>query len=184
MIPALGNHLWQSTAFAAGAWLLTFALRGNRAQTRYWIWMGASVKFLLPFSLLTAIGRHLEWKAAAASLQHLPVRIATGQPFEVVTFTAPAAIAPNHQVLPAILAIVWFIGFAGVVYSAWTRWRRIRSAIQAASSIPLEIPVDLRALSCVGPRAWRLRYPAASAAPARGHRGSADPGSVSRHRRP
>jgi bla regulator protein blaR1 len=41
MIPAyisqLGNHLWQSTLFAAIAWLLTLLLRRNRAQVRYWL---------------------------------------------------------------------------------------------------------------------------------------------------
>ena len=46
MIPSqlqpLANHLWQSTLFAAVAGLLTLALRKNRAQTRYWLWLAAS----------------------------------------------------------------------------------------------------------------------------------------------
>ena len=52
MIPnqllALANHLWQSTLFAGVAGLVTLALRRNRAQMRYWVWLAASVKFLLP----------------------------------------------------------------------------------------------------------------------------------------
>ena len=56
MIPSqlepLANHLWQSTLFAAVASLLTLALRKNRAQTRYWLWLAATVKFLVPFSIL------------------------------------------------------------------------------------------------------------------------------------
>ena len=48
----LGNHLWQSTLFAAVAGLLTLLLRKNHAGARYWLWMAASMKFLLPFSLL------------------------------------------------------------------------------------------------------------------------------------
>lgn len=44
----LMNHSWQSTAFAGVAWLLTLALRKNRAQTRYWVWLAASMKFLMP----------------------------------------------------------------------------------------------------------------------------------------
>jgi hypothetical protein len=51
-IAILGNHLWQSTLFAAAAWLLTLALRRHRAQVRYWLWLAASVKFLVPFALL------------------------------------------------------------------------------------------------------------------------------------
>ena len=48
MIPSafqpLVNHLWQSTLFAAAAGLLTLAFRRNRAQTRHWLWLAASVK--------------------------------------------------------------------------------------------------------------------------------------------
>lgn len=58
-ISPLENHLWQSTAFAAAAWLLTLALQKNQARARYWIWLCASVKFLVPFSLLFAIGAAL-----------------------------------------------------------------------------------------------------------------------------
>src|SRR5262245_52507118 len=66
MIPSqlitLANHLWQSTLFAGVAGLLTLFLRRNRAYLRYWLWLMASVKFLVPFSLLVAagglLGRH------------------------------------------------------------------------------------------------------------------------------
>src|ERR1035437_6450120 len=44
------NHLWQSTGFAAVAVLLALALRANHARARYWLWLAASVKFLVPFS--------------------------------------------------------------------------------------------------------------------------------------
>ena len=50
------NHLWQSTVFALGAGVLTLAFRKNRAQVRYWLWLGASVKFLIPFALLVGLG--------------------------------------------------------------------------------------------------------------------------------
>ena len=55
--PALGNHVWQSTLFAITAGLLTLTLRKNRARVRYWLWLGASVKFLIPFSMLVALGK-------------------------------------------------------------------------------------------------------------------------------
>ena len=57
------NHLWQSTLFAAAAGLLTLALRKNRAPVRYWLWFAASLKFLIPFSLLVTIGSQFEWAA-------------------------------------------------------------------------------------------------------------------------
>src|SRR5258708_39805760 len=55
LVPS-ANHLWQSTLFAGVAGLLTLFLRKNRAHVRYWLWFLASVKFLLPFSLLVAVG--------------------------------------------------------------------------------------------------------------------------------
>lgn len=70
MIPStfqpLANHLWQSTLFAAAAGLLTLALRRNRAQTRHWLWLAASMKFLVPFSLLVDLGSHWGRNAAPA----------------------------------------------------------------------------------------------------------------------
>ncbi len=60
------NHLWQSTLFAAAAWLLTLAVRKNRAAVRYWIWLAASVKFLIPFSALGSIGSRFSWRTATA----------------------------------------------------------------------------------------------------------------------
>jgi hypothetical protein len=57
--PALGNHLWQSTLCVVFAGLLTLILRKNHARARYGLWLAASVKFLIPFSLLVGIGSHL-----------------------------------------------------------------------------------------------------------------------------
>jgi bla regulator protein blaR1 len=54
--PAFGNHIWQSTLFACAMGLLTLAFQKNRARVRYWLWFAASLKFLIPFSLLTALG--------------------------------------------------------------------------------------------------------------------------------
>ena len=55
----IANHLWQSTLFAGAAWLLTLALRKNPARVRHWVWVAASVKFLIPFSVLIAMGGHM-----------------------------------------------------------------------------------------------------------------------------
>ena len=46
------DHVVQSTLFAIGAALLTLAFRGNRARLRSALWFSASVKFLLPYSLV------------------------------------------------------------------------------------------------------------------------------------
>src|SRR6185312_14545374 len=62
----LTAHLLQSTLFAVAAGLLTLAFRGNRAQVRYWLWLSASLKFVVPFALLTSFGSYLETRMPAA----------------------------------------------------------------------------------------------------------------------
>ena len=65
----LANHVWQSTVFAGLAGLLRLAFRKNRALVRYWIWLAASVKFLIPFLLLVSLGGQLGWRTASPVAQ-------------------------------------------------------------------------------------------------------------------
>src|SRR5579872_3882960 len=68
------NHLWQSTGVAAVAVVLALVLRRNHARVRHWLWLTASVKFLIPFSVLASIGGSLgRWLAPAATVSRLPV---------------------------------------------------------------------------------------------------------------
>ena len=57
----LADHLWQSTLVAVAAGLFTLMLRQHHASARYWLWLAASMKFLVPFSLLVSIGKSLTW---------------------------------------------------------------------------------------------------------------------------
>jgi hypothetical protein len=78
----LANHLWQSTLFVIGVGLIALMLRKNCAAVRHRLWLAASIKFLLPFSLLTALGSHIQWRTPAAVLE-APITIAieeAGQP--------------------------------------------------------------------------------------------------------
>lgn len=50
------RHLEQSTVVAVAAWLLTAALRRNRAAVRHGVWFAASMKFLLPLDPLIRVG--------------------------------------------------------------------------------------------------------------------------------
>jgi hypothetical protein len=47
LIHSASSHLVQSTLFAGAAALLTLAFRANRAQVRFWLWLSASLKFLI-----------------------------------------------------------------------------------------------------------------------------------------
>jgi bla regulator protein blaR1 len=140
MIPALGNHLWQSTLFAAVAGALAFALRKYHARIRYWLWLAASAKFLIPFSLLAAMGSHLVWLhfRAGTSTGAFLVMEEAGQPFAqplMHTFSpmpssvSPASLAP---LLPAFLAAVWLCGFLVVLVAWYLRWLRLWATLRNA----------------------------------------------------
>jgi bla regulator protein blaR1 len=66
MFQELANHLWQSTLFAFLVAVLCWWLRKDGAHVRYWLWWAASIKFLVPFSVLTAIGAKFAGGSAAA----------------------------------------------------------------------------------------------------------------------
>ena len=140
------NHLWQSTLFAAVAGLLTLALRKNRASVRYWIWLAASVKFLIPFSLLVTAGAQLGWRTAPV-IAHSQFSFAMdeiSQPFAIPAPTPlPTAAAPALNPLPAILFGVWLCGIViGVVL--WMRWwRQIRSIRRTATLLDLNLPIQM-----------------------------------------
>src|SRR6266496_5623245 len=78
---ALADHLWQSTLFAVAASLLTLALRRNSARVRYILWLAASLKFLVPFSVLIVIGSHLSWRHTSPQTAGLYLVEELGQPF-------------------------------------------------------------------------------------------------------
>lgn len=130
----LANHLWQSTLFAALATGLALMLRNNRAQTRYALWLAASVKFLVPFSLLFAIGARIEWPAAAPIARTAIPAAAhqVTQPFVDFEPLASGAAAEHGVSMVVVLFAVWLVGFVAVVVSWARRWVRVRSAIKSA----------------------------------------------------
>ncbi len=151
MIPAylspLFDHLWQSTLFAALAGLLTLALRKNHAQARHRVWLIASVKFLIPCSLLVGMGAHLGWLSAGRAAQpQLSVAVQeVSQPFTspVAALPIPAISTGAADRIPMILFAVWMCGFMAVTFSWWRGWRRIRAAVRAASPVALEAGVPV-----------------------------------------
>lgn len=142
--PALGNHLWQSTLFALAAGLLTLTLRKNHAAVRYWIWLAASAKFLIPFSLLVAIGNRLAWSSVPAETRAGffvtidAVIDQMSQPFSQVAAKSllSAASTPSlTHLLPAIFATAWLCGFAAVLVLWGMRWLRISAVMRQAAPL-------------------------------------------------
>jgi bla regulator protein blaR1 len=134
---AVADHLWQSTIFALAAGLLTWVLRKNSARVRYWLWFAASLKFLVPFSLLVGIGSHFAWGPSSvrtSSGLYLLVK-EIGRPF--TPFAAPA----TGWVLAQA---IWLCGFCAVLAAWYLRWRRI--SVSLHQGVPLHEGREVEAL--------------------------------------
>jgi bla regulator protein BlaR1 len=138
----VANHLWQSTLFAAAAGLLSLALRKQRAQVRYALWLAASLKFLLPFALLVGIGSQFHWRTEV-SIPQLSLPIAMEQISQPFAHSAQLAAVPAASLMPTVVLGVWIFGFAAVVFAWLKRWRHIRAAVRAASPMQLGIPISV-----------------------------------------
>jgi uncharacterized protein (TIGR03435 family) len=120
--------------FAALAAGLALMLRNNRAQTRYALWLAASVKFLVPFSLLFAIGARIELPGAAP-IAHTAIPAAAHevtQPFVALEPLASGVAAEHGFSLAGVLLVIWLVGFVAVVVSWVRRWVRVRRAMKSA----------------------------------------------------
>jgi bla regulator protein blaR1 len=110
------NHLWQSTLFAAAASSLTLLFRKNNARVRYALWLAASIKFLIPFSLFIAIGSSIEFSGQqSASIVQPAAAIVEGfsQPFGSANLSTdiPAAVkGVQSHLLWMVVVAMWFGG--------------------------------------------------------------------------
>jgi bla regulator protein BlaR1 len=141
--PAMANHLWQSTLFAVVATVLSLALRRNHARVRYRLWLAASVKFLIPFSLLVSLGGHLASPRHSEGVQSglYSVVEELSQPF---THTAAGSVVPVAHAssaahllpwLQGALIAVWLFGSMATLGLWWWRWRRV-SAVVKRGAVP------------------------------------------------
>lgn len=95
-------------------------LRKNRAQVRYSLWLMASVKFFVPFSILVAfgglVGRHTTTTApAVAGFSSLAEQISTPFPATVPQLTAlPVQGSYTMAIVAFVLGAVWATGFRGL----------------------------------------------------------------------
>jgi len=141
------THLWQSTLVLLGAWVLAHACRNNAAAVRYWIWLVASAKFLVPLALLQQLGARL----GRSFPEPLPVDAKLVE-------TANAMFAPSMphslnvaDVLPSPLAVIgvtiWALGAALLCLRWFLQWRSIRSLLAGAPEVSMDLAVPVRITS-------------------------------------
>jgi bla regulator protein blaR1 len=132
ILEAVGNHLWQSTLFAALVALATLAFRRNRAAVRHSLWLMASIKFLAPFALFVSLG-HATGLRAPAPVVHRELTVivdTVGQPFTLVDAqpsprTTKALWTAMTRTLPSIVAVIWMAGSLVLLTAWWIRWTRV-----------------------------------------------------------
>jgi uncharacterized protein (TIGR03435 family) len=149
---SLLRHLWQSTVFTTGVWLLTLALRRNAARLRYRLWMTASLKFLLPFSLLIAAGARLSSpghfdraqpkiatvvEGVAQPLLEAWPADATTRVYVAGTGTGWTTAHASTDWLPLLLLSAWAAGTL-LLLARWMRsWQRLRAAVRRGNPVTL-----------------------------------------------
>src|SRR3569833_911085 len=107
LVDHLLDHLWQSTLFALVAALLVLGLRKASPAVRHGLWLAASIKFLIPFSVLAAAGARLapDVRLPAPAAQAAVLKTAA-EPFSQVLLQAkpePLAVAKApHAAAPAL----------------------------------------------------------------------------------
>jgi uncharacterized protein (TIGR03435 family) len=142
LLSDLANHVWQSTLILAGACGLAWLLRRNSAEARFRIWLAASLKFLVPFAPLIAVGRAIGWPSPTTMPQPmLSTALNTiNQPFvrpPTIVSQMPA-ITVTPVALPGwaeLLTALW-LGGCVVVLAMWTiRWLRVAAIVRASASL-------------------------------------------------
>ncbi len=172
-LPWLINHLWQSTLCAGAAGLMVLALRKNSAAARYRLWLAASLKFLIPFSLLVSLGHSLGWpakpeapavsmapiasKAPASESESKPAApIAVFDRIAVpLALAAPVAAPVDALTLESqwprrllmIGAVVWLCGFGFQLISWMRQWRILRARKRNAVLLEIDVPALIPAMS-------------------------------------
>lgn len=143
MIASLVNHLWQSTVFALVVALAVRMLRNDAARLRYALWLAASLKFLVPFAALAALG------AALAPAFERPMLVITAGPIPLERLAAPVAAESFPRAIAVALAAIWIAGAMLVLLQSARRVRRLAALVDGASPARVAPGVALPVRYCV-----------------------------------
>jgi len=125
-------------------------LRKNSPKVRYWVWLSASLKFLIPFALLVSLGSVIPRPVPhSVSLRRLfsqtpscksrnRFRRPSRPPFQRMP-TRLGAGRDRRRVGPRVLAIA---------QARCRTWWGVRAALRAGT--PIELPIPIRALLTLG----------------------------------
>lgn len=125
-LASVGDHLWQTTLVMLAAAFLARIVGTWHPRVRYAIWCTASVKFLVPLSVLIAVGHAVaRWGGPMGSVSRISTAVQTiGQPFATWAEASVSATSGVEQFASPLLVAVWLVGGAVTLGVRWVRWRR------------------------------------------------------------
>jgi beta-lactamase regulating signal transducer with metallopeptidase domain len=168
MIALLLNHLWQSSLCVGGAGLIVLALSRNSAHVRFWLWFAASMKFLIPFAVLTALGAYalgplvppvavptvtlmepLAKPFSSPAMVPAATRLTLEPSADPAHFAPPARSAPpayptSHPGLGSALLALWLAGVLMLATRWLVRWLRVRAVLRDAIEAQVDAPVAVK----------------------------------------
>jgi TonB family protein len=126
MMATMINHLWQSTVFVLVIALMIALLREQRAAIRFWLWFAASIKFLIPFSLLTALG--------AGLANGLPAAVPMAEWTAVMERIAqPVPETASWPWLATLFAVIWIAGSSLVLARRAAQCSRLAALVNSSA---------------------------------------------------
>ena len=144
LIAPLADHLWQSTAFLGAVAAVCVVLRHCSPRLRYWLWLAASLKFLVPLSLLVALGALFERPAESLSPVQTEAMAQVAYAFAPALSSLPADATPTvPSAWPAILLCAWAVGVIGVAGLRFRQWRSLRTVRRLGQSVAVAFPVPV-----------------------------------------
>lgn len=151
MITLLLNHIWQSTVCAGLVGLLILLVRNNGAHVRFALWFAASLKFLVPFSLIAMIGAAI-WPQNA-QIASAPF-VAQVQPIIAHVQSAAEPFAPIEpsleKTLPRpigfddLLLVIWLAGAALLLISWVGKYLKLMAAVRNAVPLAAQKGIPIR----------------------------------------
>jgi beta-lactamase regulating signal transducer with metallopeptidase domain len=128
IVSAIALHLWQSSWFAGVAWLLALSLRHDSPRVRFWVWLAASIKFLVPFALLSWIGSQFVFMT---SDEHslLPFVQQVVAPLNQTTIVAESL---DHGI-SQFCAVAWALGTVVLFVRWFASWRHSRTLVELSA---------------------------------------------------
>lgn len=142
---AIADHIWQSTLFALCAALCAMLVRRGPARFRFFVWLTASLKFVVPFSLLIALGNRFARIHSTASGPLQPQVFyqmdVASQPFSFSAIKLDSPTRPDVHLhlftwdhIPLFLGMLWAVGVFIVLVRWAVEWLRIATILRRAQT--------------------------------------------------